>query len=155
VDRIEIETDYFGEIFMDLLVKIFVMIGSSASIGFGIWHFFVPLLWNWYIYIDSYATELVAAVRAINIFFSLALVLFGIVNILFVYGGKSNQYSIIIMLAATSLLWLTRVFLQLFYPQGSLYPGLQYGMLAAFTMVSLCYVISLMITLSQIPRSNI
>ncbi len=67
---------------MNLLVKIFVMIGSSASIGFGIWHFFVPQAWKWYSYIDSHATELVAAVRAINAFFSLSLVLFGIVNIL-------------------------------------------------------------------------
>jgi hypothetical protein len=79
---------------MELLVKIFVMVGSGASIGFGIWHFFVPGLWNWYAYIDTRATELVAAVRAINSFFSLALVLFGIVNILFIYGGKSNRYSI-------------------------------------------------------------
>src|SRR5512133_4328001 len=128
---------------MDLLVKIFVMIGSGASIGFGVWHFCVLGLWNWYAYIDPHATELVIAVRAINIFFSLTLMLFGIVNILLVYGGKSNRYSIIVLLAATSLLWLTRVFLQVIYPQGSLYPALQYGMLAAFTLVSLCYVISL------------
>ena len=140
---------------MDLLVKIFVMIGSGASIGFGVWHFFVPRLWNWYAYIDSHATELVIAVRAINIFFSLTLVLLGIVNILLVYGGKSNRYSIIVLLATTSLLWLTRVFLQVIYPQGSLYPGLQYGMLAAFTLVSLCYVISLIITLAKIPMANI
>jgi hypothetical protein len=45
---------------MNLPVKILVMIGSSASIGFGIWHFFVPTAWNWYSYIDSNATELVA-----------------------------------------------------------------------------------------------
>jgi hypothetical protein len=140
---------------MDPLVKIFVLLGSGASIGFGIWHFFVPKSWNWYSYIDTHATELVIAVRAINIFFSLALVLFGIVNILFVYGGKSNRYSIIVMLAATSILWLTRVFLQVIYPQGSLVPGFQYGMLVAFTMISLCYVISLMITLFKTPLSNI
>lgn len=140
---------------MDLLVKIFVMIGSSASIGFGVWHFFVPGLWNWYAYIDSHATELVAAVRAINIFFSLSLVLFGIINMLLIFGGKANRYSIIVVLAATSLLWLTRVFLQVIYPQGSLYPGMQYGLLAAFTLISLCYVISLMITLFKIPMSNI
>ena len=140
---------------MDLLVKFLVMIGSSASIGFGVWHFFVPRLWNWYAYIDSHATELVIAVRAINIFFSLTLVLFGIVNMLLVYGGKSNRYSIIVILATTSLLWLTRVFLQIIYPQGSLYPGLQYGMLAAFTLISLCYVISLMMTLAKIPMANI
>ena len=76
---------------MNLLVKIFVMIGSSASIGFGIWHFFVPRAWNWFSYIDIDATELVAAVRAINVFFSLSLVLFGVVNVLLIYGDKSNR----------------------------------------------------------------
>ena len=75
-----------GNMTMNLLVKILVMIGSTASIGFGIWHFFVPKAWNWYSYIDSNATELVAAVRAINAFFSLSLVLFGLVNILLIYG---------------------------------------------------------------------
>jgi hypothetical protein len=129
------------------------MIGSTISVGFGIWHFFVPKAWNWYSYMDTRATELIVAVRAINVFFSLTLVLFGILNMLFVYGGKANRYSTIVMLAATSILWLTRVFLQVIYPQGSLYPGLQYGMLAAFTLVSLCYVISLMITLFIIPLS--
>jgi len=88
---------------MDPLVKIFVMIGNCASIGFGVWHFFVPRLWNWYAYIDSHATELVIAVRAINVFFSLSLVLFGIINILLIYGGNSNRYSIIVVLAASSV----------------------------------------------------
>ena len=132
---------------MSLLVKIFVMVGSIASIGFGIWHFFVPKAWKWYSYIDSNATELVAAVRAINAFFSLSLVLFGIVNILLIYGDKSNRYSTIVMLAATSLLWLTRVAFQLIYPQGSQHPGLQYGMLSAFLIISFCYITSLMVIL--------
>ena len=123
--------------------------GSFASIGFGIWHFFVPEMWKWYSYIDVSATELVAAVRAINVFFSLALVLFGVVNILFIYGDKSNKYSIIVMLAATSILWLTRVTFQIFYPQGSMNPVLQYGMLSAFIFVSLCYVIPLFVMVSQ------
>ncbi len=134
---------------MNQLVKISVMIGSTASIGFGVWHFFVPQAWKWYSYMDSSATELVAAVRAINAFFSLSLVLFGVVNILLVYGDKSNRYSVMVMLAATSILWLTRVSLQVVYPQGSLYPGLQYGMLLAFTVVSLCYIIPLMIVVNS------
>jgi len=137
---------------MNQLVKILVMIGSSASIGFGIWHFFVPTAWKWYSYIDSNATELIAAIRAINAFFSLSLVLFGVVNILLVYGDKSNRYSITVVLAATSILWLTRVAFQVFYPQGSLYPGLQYGMLSAFVIVTLCYLISLLgILFEKIP----
>lgn len=134
---------------MNLLVMILVIFGSSASIGFGVWHFFVPTAWKWYSYIDINATELVAAVRAINAFFSLSLVLFGIVNILLIYGDRSNRYSIMVMLAATCVLWLTRVSFQVIYPQGSLYPGLQYGMLSAFVLVTLCYLISLLSVLFQ------
>jgi hypothetical protein len=137
---------------MNILVKILIMIGSSTSIGFGIWHFFVPKAWNWYSYIDGNATELIAAIRAINAFFSLSLVLFGVVNILLVYGDKSNRYSITVVLAATCILWLTRVAFQVLYPQGSLYPGLQYGMLSAFVIVTLCYLISLLgILFEKIP----
>jgi hypothetical protein len=134
---------------MNLLVKLLVMIGSGTSIGFGIWHFFVPKAWKWYSYMDVNATELAAAVRAINAFFSLSLVLFGIVNILLVYGDRANRYSIIVVLAATCVLWITRVAFQVIYPQGSLYPGLQYGMLSAFVIVTLCYLISLVIVVFQ------
>lgn len=130
---------------MDLNVKALVIAGSAASIGFGIWHFTVPQAWKWYSYIDAHATELVAAVRAINVFFSLSLVLFGVMNILLIYGDRSNRYSILVVLAATCLLWLTRAAFQVMYPQGSLYPGLQFGMLAAFVIVALCYVVPLLI----------
>jgi len=134
---------------LDLLVKILMIVGSVSSISFGIWHFFVPSMWNWYSYIDINATELVVAIRAINVFFSLCLVLFGIVNILFIYGDQSNRYSIIVMLAATCILWLTRVVFQVIYPQGSMSPLLQYGMLSAFIIVSLCYIVSLYIVVSR------
>jgi hypothetical protein len=134
---------------LNQLVKILVTFGSLASIGFGIWHFFVPRAWKWYSYIDANATELVVAVRAINVFFSLSLVLIGIVNILFINGDRSNRYSIIVMLVATSILWLTRSIFQLIYPQGSLFPGLQYGMLIAFTVISLCFIIPMIMMLSQ------
>ncbi len=134
---------------MNLFAKILVSLGSTASIAFGIWHFFVPKAWKWYSYIDANATELVVAVRAINVFFSLSLVLFGVMNILFIYGDRSNRYSLIVLLAATSLLWLTRVAFQLVYPQGTLNPVLQYGMLSAFVIVSLCYIISLVMVVSQ------
>jgi hypothetical protein len=126
-----------GNMTMNLFVKILVIMSSCASIGFGIWHFFVPRAWNWFSYIDINATELVAAVRAINAFFSLSLVLFGMVNILLIYGDKANRYSIIVMLAATFILLLTRVAFQVIYPQGTLYPGLQFGMLSAFIIIFL------------------
>lgn len=138
-----------GGLIVTLLARILVMIGSSASIGFGIWHFLVPKAWKWYSYIDVNATELVVAVRAINVFFSLSLVLFGVVNILFAYGDRANRYSIVVVLAATCVLWITRVALQVVYPQGSMNPVLQYGMLSAFIIVSLCYMVALSIVVLQ------
>jgi hypothetical protein len=134
---------------MNLLVKSLMIFGSSASIGFGIWHFFVPKAWKLYSYIDINATELVAAVWAIHVFFSLSLVLFGLLNMLFVYGNKSNRYSILVVLAATCILWTTRVIFQVIYPQGTLYPGLQYGMLSAIMIVILSYLIALLIVIFQ------
>ncbi len=134
---------------MPLLVKLLVTFGSSISIGFGVWHFFVPRAWKWYSYMDPAATELVVAVRAINVFFSLSLVLFGLMNLLFVFGGRANRYSVIVLLAATCVLWLTRLAFQIIYPQGSINPALQYGMLAAFALVTLCYLVSLGLVLFQ------
>lgn len=130
---------------LDLWIKTLVIIGSIASISFGLWHFFVPKKWKWDSYIDGRATELVVAVRAINVFFSLSLVLFGVVNVLFIYGDQSNRYSITVMLAATCVLWLTRIVYQIIYPQGKINPVLRYGMLIAFIIVFICYIIPLFI----------
>jgi len=134
---------------LNAIVKILTTVSSIASIGFGIWHFFVPGVWKWYSYIDPKAAELIVAVRAINVFFSLSLVLFGALNLLFIWSGHANRYSIIVLLAATCVLWLTRVVLQVIYPQGSINPVLQYGMLAAFIIINLCYLISLCLTAVQ------
>lgn len=132
-----------------LLTKILMTLGSVASIGFGIWHFFVPRIWNWYSYIDRSAPELVLAVRAINVFFSLSLVLFGLMNLLMVYGQNANRYSVLIVLCATCALWAARVVMQLVYPQGSMNPALQYGMLLAFILVLGCYSASLVMVLQD------
>ena len=131
----------------NLLAKILIATGSAASIGFGIWHFFVPKMWKWYSYMDAQATELIIAVKAINIFFSLTLVLFGSINLLLILGNNSNRYSLIVVLGATSLLWFTRVLLQIIRPQGSVTPILQYSMLASFIIVFLCFAIPLVVML--------
>jgi hypothetical protein len=134
---------------LSLLAKVLVTVSSGASIGFGVWHFFVPRIWEWYSYVDSDATELVVAVRAINVFFSLSLVLFGIVNMLLIYGAGSNRYPVAVVLAATCILWLARVGFQLIQPQGSANRLLQYGMLAAFIVVALGYILALCLVVCQ------
>jgi hypothetical protein len=137
-----------------LIGKILVVTGSVISISFGVWHFTVPEAWKWYSYIAPNATELVLAVQAINVFFSLTLVLFGAVNLLLIYGNKANNYSIMVVLAATSILWITRVALQIIYPQGSIAPALQYGMLTAFIITSVCYIEPLVALARQENRTR-
>jgi hypothetical protein len=124
-------------------MRTLVAIGSAASVGFGAWHFFVPRAWNWYAYMDPAATELVVAVRAINVFFSLCLVLFGLMNVALAFGKDASRYSLLVALGATVVLWTTRVVLQVVHPQGSASPALQYGMLAAFVVVLACHLVPL------------
>ena len=127
--------------------RILITLGSAVSIGFGVWHFFVPGLWDWYSYIDPSATELVVAVRAINVFFSLSLVLFGLMNLLLAYGPGDSRYATGVVLGATCILWSARVVMQIAYPQGSTSAVLQYGMLVAFVLVLACYSVSLILVL--------
>jgi hypothetical protein len=127
--------------------RILITLGSAASIGFGVWHFFVPMLWNWYAYIDDSATELVIAVRAINVLFSLSLVLFGAMNLLTAYGPATSRYAALVVLGPTCVLWSARVVLQIAYPQGSTSAVLQCGMLVAFALVLACYTVSLILVL--------
>lgn len=128
---------------MTLWVKILTSLGSLVSIGFGVWHFFVPRIWNWYAYIDPSATELALAVRAINLFFSLSLVLFGLANLLVVYNAPQERFSLMVLLSTSCILWATRSIWQLLYPQGSFQTALQYGLLLIFVLVFFCFAFSL------------
>jgi len=132
---------------MKVLLKIVASIGSIISISFGIWHFFVPAIWNWYSYIDKTATELIIAVRAINIFFSLSLVLLGIANLIALFKTPRERFSLIVLLSVSVVLWATRFVLQIIYPQGSQNPLLQYGMLFIFLLVWSCFLILLILVL--------
>ena len=132
-----------------MLIKILTALGSIITICFGLWHFFVPKLWKWYSYVDPKATELVLAIQVINIFFSLSLVLIGITNIILICSGRSIRFSIMVVIFVSIILWVTRSVVQIVYPQGSINSFLQYGMLIAFIIVSLLYIISFALILSQ------
>ena len=133
---------------MNRAIVVPTAIAGLATIGFGVWHLFVPKAWNWYAYIDPAATELVIAVRAINVFFSASLILFGLMSWAMVAGERSNRYSRCIVIGAATLLWLLRVAMQLAHPQGSMDARLQAGMLLAFIAIFLCYAIPLCLVLA-------
>ncbi len=128
---------------MKILLIILTTVGSIFSIGFGIWHFFVPKIWNWYSYIDKTATELIIAVRAINIFFSLSLILIGVATLLFAFKKQQDRFYMIVMLSISTILWGTRFVLQIIYPQGTQNLALQYSMLFIFLFAFACFTISL------------
>ena len=128
---------------------ILTVIGSAISIGFGIWHFFIPNIWNWYSYIVPEATELVIAIRAINFFFSLLLILLGVANMLLVFRKLQDRFSNIVILSISIILWTTRVILQLVYPQGSQNSIIQYSMLLIFWVVLACFALSLLLILRK------
>lgn len=128
-----------------MLTKVLVSFGSISMIAFGVWHFFVPGIYKWYSYMSSSAPELAVAVRATNMFFSLSLVLIGIVNIIFMFAG--NRFTLIVMLGMSCVLWAIRVVMQFVFPQGTINPALRYGMLIAFIGIFLCFACSLLVTL--------
>jgi len=125
--------------------NIMIYLGSIVSIGFGVWHFFVPTIWKWYSYIDIKAPELVLAVRATNIFFSLSLVLIGVMNMVLVSSEHSSKHTIITILAVNIILWLIRVVLQIVAPQGKISFYIQYGMLSTFVLILILYVAALVL----------
>ena len=117
--------------------------GSVITILFGAWHFFVPALWKWYSYIPAEAAELVLAVKAINFFFSLSLLLFGVITLLILLLRRDDRTVLTVILGAQTLLWGSRVFFQIVLPQGSEIPAVRYGMLAVFILTFLLFSFSL------------
>ena len=69
-------------------VKPFYYIGTTISLLFGIWHFFVPYLYDWFLYIPAYE-NLVVGIEYTNFFFSL--LLSGLSILLVVLGGRFFQ----------------------------------------------------------------
>jgi hypothetical protein len=114
-----------------MLAVVLLTIGSTITICFGGWHVFVPVIWKWYSYFPARASELVVAVRAINIF----LLVFIHRRPVAVFYARSISISL-------SLLWGIRVVMQLIWPQGSMNPALQYGMLGVFVLVFVLFVVS-------------
>jgi hypothetical protein len=120
-------------------LRLLVIVPSVVTIGFGAWHFVVPSVWDWYGAIMPEATELVLAVRAINFLFSLCLVLQGGVTIALVLRQPTERFALTLMLGASTIVWGSRVVLQLAYPQGTQIPGVAPGMLFTFVLTFLAF----------------
>lgn len=134
------------------ILVLLTTVASILSIGFGIWHFFIPGIWKWYSYISPDAPELMIAVNAINIFFSLLLILLGIANILCVQFFEKGKFQTAVILMVSLILWITRVILQMAMPQGSQNKTIQYGMLLIFVFIMTCYAVSWILLARYTPN---
>jgi hypothetical protein len=123
--------------------KVLTILGSIIMMGFGVWHFFVPTIWKWYSYMEPNATELILAVRATNFFFSLSLVLIGVLNVVLIPNPHTSKNAVIALLLVNIILWSARVVLQAISPQGTLNAYVQYGMTGGFWLVLILFVSSL------------
>lgn len=128
---------------MNLPGKISATVASLITIGFGVWHFFIPSIWKWYAYFPENVRELIVAIRAINFFFSLSMVLMGSLCLLFLWHNDEKVFYVKALLISMIILWGTRVLLQVIYPQGSASALLQYGMLGIFTLTLVLYIMSM------------
>jgi hypothetical protein len=128
--------------------QVLVVLGSGASLAFGTWHFFVPSRWKWYSYLRPEATELAIAIRAMNVLFSLSLVLSGAVTLLLLQRTARDRFPLAVVLAASCVLWTTRLALQIATPQGSFKPLLQHALSFAFLAVAACFAASFLLVAS-------
>jgi len=92
------------------------IIGLSLSTLVGIWHFFVPYLFQWYLYIPSEYKSLVVGIDWINFFFSLLLT--GYSLLLLIMGKKvfSKNKEMLIMYGFMVFVWFCRVIITFINP---------------------------------------
>jgi hypothetical protein len=120
-------------------IRVLIIVPSLLTIGFGVWHFAVPTVWNWWAAIRPQATELVLAVRAVNVLFSLLLTLHGLITIVLALRRPTERFALGLLLAASVVLWAFRVGLQVVYPQGTQIPGVAPTMLITFSTILAAY----------------
>ena len=89
-------------------IKSFYYVGLVLSMLVGIWHFFVPYMFQWYSYIPNQYENLIVGIDWTNFFFSLLLT--GLSLLLIVFGKKvfSGNKDIFIFYGFMVFVWLCR-----------------------------------------------
>jgi hypothetical protein len=118
------------------------MAGGLITLGFGIWHFFIPSMFGWYDFLSDDPVELTRAVGASNFFLSFSLSLIGATSVAFPSLFPDNGPANTAWLWANVGLWTARSIYQAVAPQGSQVPGLAQSMLAGFIVTDLLFMFS-------------
>jgi len=118
------------------------VVGGAAALGFGLWHFAVPGIYDWQSYVPEAPQSLVDAVAATNFFMSFSLSLVGVSNIVMPLLADTATPVGRYWLWANVGLWTTRAVYQLVKPQGSHNALLQWGMAGAFIVIDLLFIVA-------------
>jgi hypothetical protein len=101
---------------MKKLMKVLYYLGSALSMGVGIWHFFVPHLYQWYDYLPMQYENLIVGIDYTNYFFSLLLT--GLSLLLILSGKKAfaANREIIVFYGFLVFVWLNRALITFVHP---------------------------------------
>lgn len=97
-------------------VKTLYYTGLGLSLLVGIWHFFVPYMFQWYSYIPEQYENLTVGIDWVNFFFSLLLT--GLSAILILMGKKmfAKNHETMVFYGFSVFVWLARVVVALVHP---------------------------------------
>ncbi len=115
------------------------VVGGAVTLGFGVWHFFVPAAFGWYDYLSDDPPELEKAIRATNFFFSASLSIVGAANVALPLFGEDAAAFNRVWLWSMVALWTSRSVYQAVAPQGTASPALANAMLAGFIVTDLVF----------------
>jgi len=90
-------------------MKIMYLIGLILSTLIGIWHFFVPYLYQWYSYIPDEYKALIVGIDWTNFFFSLLLTGYSILLIIMKEKVFNKNKEMFIMYGFMVFVWFCRV----------------------------------------------
>ena len=118
------------------------MAGGLVTLGFGVWHFFIPSMFGWYDYLQDDPVELSRGIGASNFFLSFSLSLIGATSVAFPSLFPDSASANTVWLWANVGLWTARSIYQAVAPQGTQINGLAQSMLAGFIVTDLLFIFS-------------
>ncbi|MFI3200666.1 MAG: hypothetical protein R3Y54_03945 [Eubacteriales bacterium] len=104
------------------MIKLSYYITTAISMLVGLWHFFVPWMFQWYDYLPMQYENLIVGINYTNYCFSL--LLFGLSLILLILGKKalSNNREVVIFYSFLTAVWIFRACLAVFIDPWPLEP---------------------------------
>jgi len=127
------------------LARVLAATGGAVTLGFGIWHLFVPSLYGWLPYLEAQPEELKRGILATNFFFGVSLSILGGWSIAVPTVFHEQELLNRRWLWTMTGLWAVRAGYQIVSPQGRMIPGLSAIMLAAFIATDLLFLVPALI----------